>query len=204
MALSIQFAFRDGTSLETIAFDASLQETHAFSAQVTDFPVEEGTNISDHIRARPIELRIEAFISNNPLLNQGLNQTSSGGVNGSQRPARTSRNSIQELAKLQQLMDEGVAVTIFTGFKQYDNMALQSLEVPRDSTVTKGFMVSLHFKQIQTVQSKVSQIKQRTAVRIGAEKLATGNQAAKTPNPSDISGAKNQLESSAYKFLFGN
>lgn len=56
----------DSGQTYTIELDASVREQHDTTAQVTEHPVERGSNIADHIRAEPRRLTIEGVISNTP------------------------------------------------------------------------------------------------------------------------------------------
>lgn len=51
----------------SITLDASLHEQHTGTATITDHPVEQGSNIADHIRPDPDMLTIEGVVSNQPL-----------------------------------------------------------------------------------------------------------------------------------------
>lgn len=48
-------------------FDATISESHDREADVTDYPVEEGSNVADHVRPRPWTLSLETFVSNQPI-----------------------------------------------------------------------------------------------------------------------------------------
>lgn len=158
MSLRIRFTFVEGTQADTIAVDASVSETHSYSADVTDYPVEKGANVSDNIRTRPIMLRVEAFISDYPLQNEGRNQSSSSGLPGFQRPASKTLSSKETLTKLEDLQKKGVLVTVETGIRDYEDMSLESIEVPRDKSLKNGLRVTLSFKQVIVVQTQSSGI----------------------------------------------
>jgi hypothetical protein len=50
-----------------LTFDATISEAHDREADVTDYPVEEGANVADHVRPRPKTLTLETFVSNEPI-----------------------------------------------------------------------------------------------------------------------------------------
>lgn len=156
MALKIQFTFVEGTTADVIVADASVSETHTFAADVTDYPVEEGPNVSDNIRARPIMLRVEAFLSDYPLRNEGRFQASSGGIPGFQRPASKTLASKDAFKKLQDLQTKGTLMTVETGIQKYENMSLENIEVPRDKSLKNGLRVTLSFKQVNVVKTQSS------------------------------------------------
>jgi hypothetical protein len=51
----------------TIWIDVSISEQHSLSADVTEHPVEAGTNIVDNIRPKPRTIRIEGLVTNHPV-----------------------------------------------------------------------------------------------------------------------------------------
>lgn len=50
-----------------IWIDVSVREVHEIQAEVTRHPVEEGTDISDHVRLMPRTLQIEGIVTNHPI-----------------------------------------------------------------------------------------------------------------------------------------
>ena len=52
---------------DSVEFDASKDEDHTGENEVTDFPVEEGANITDHSRPKPRTLQIHAFVTGTPM-----------------------------------------------------------------------------------------------------------------------------------------
>jgi Dit-like tail protein len=67
MATTIIVENELGIFLDVIAFDATPTEQHDSIAVVTEFPVEEGADVADHIRVLPKALSCEVFVSNEPL-----------------------------------------------------------------------------------------------------------------------------------------
>jgi hypothetical protein len=57
----------DRVRLDVITVDATMQETHAAEAEVTEHPVEQGANITDHIRPKLKRYTIDGIISNTPI-----------------------------------------------------------------------------------------------------------------------------------------
>jgi len=156
MALTIRFTFVEGTTADVIAVDASVSETHSYAAEVTEYPVEKGAGVTDNIRAKPITLRVEAFISDYPLTGAGRSQSSSGGTQGSQKPRKEDLASQQILAKLQKLQTQSTLMTVETGLREYQDMALENIEIPRDKSLKNGIRVTLSFKQVQVVKTQSS------------------------------------------------
>lgn len=66
MAASIQRP--DGS---IVYFDVTTAESLGGSSDITDFPVEDNPNISDHIQPKPASFSIQCFITNEPLEDKG-------------------------------------------------------------------------------------------------------------------------------------
>jgi hypothetical protein len=70
--VSITFTTPGGLT-EEIVLDATVRQVHRASATITEHPVEEGSNISDHIRPDLDAIRVEAVITNTPIVQPGSN-----------------------------------------------------------------------------------------------------------------------------------
>jgi hypothetical protein len=49
-----------------VVFDAVTAEAPGFEVAITDYPVELGANLLDHVRMKPLTLRLTAVVSNSP------------------------------------------------------------------------------------------------------------------------------------------
>ena len=66
MPLAITWTNADGT-LDLVQLDVYDSETHGMPTEVTEFPVEDGPDISDNVRRKPKTLTIEGYVSDTPL-----------------------------------------------------------------------------------------------------------------------------------------
>lgn len=137
MAFKLQFVTitPDGARnhIDTLVLDASLSEVHDSDADVTEFPVEQGSDITDNIRLKPKGLQVEALISDFHLSNEGRSQASSGGPSSSQRPLKGHAGDAKTtLAKLEDFQLKGTLIDVETGLKSYRNMVIKSIRTPRD------------------------------------------------------------------------
>ena len=64
--LTITWTNADGT-LDLVQLDVYDTETHGMATEVTEFPVEDGPDISDNVRRKPKTLAIEGYVSDTPL-----------------------------------------------------------------------------------------------------------------------------------------
>lgn len=162
MATKIQLVFQDSGVIDTIVLDATIKESYAITADVTDFPVEEGSDIADNIRRKPDGLTIEGVVTDFPLKNDGRFQTSSGGATGSQRlpaPVPSEARSRAVLKTFEQWIDNGQLLQIETGLKRYKNMAPTSITPSRDKDTKNALRFSLTFKSVVVASLQTVSVK---------------------------------------------
>lgn len=58
-------------SIFFFSFDATVQEGHSAAVDITDHAVEEGANITDHVRPQPLRIALTVRISNTPVTMYG-------------------------------------------------------------------------------------------------------------------------------------
>lgn len=120
-----------------IELDASIQENHRSANAVTSFPVEQGVNISDHVRKEPDSVTIRGIVTDHPLIWGG------GGF---------VKRSIQAYQKVLRMMDDAELISVVTTIRQYDNMIIQSNDTPRNSSLGNAVEFNLTLREIKTVQ----------------------------------------------------
>lgn len=167
-----------------IAADAVVSETHTRSNTVTDHPVEEGVNVSDHSRPEPDTLQVEMYISDTPT---SLEQTQraqkfmqQAGLNAG---ATTQGNSqISEVPgysravrdRLDQYRLQATLLTVTTAIKTYTSMVVQSISETRTAKDAEAFHATVTFKFIRVVQNKLTRRVVSKDGRVG-NKAKTGN-----------------------------
>jgi len=99
----LSFFYTDKQSkIGELIVDAILQESHDWSAKVTEHPVENGETLSDHVQVLPLVLKIEGIISNTPISFLGV-------------PIFTSSNRVEEAyTKLEQIFSKRQPIDIAT------------------------------------------------------------------------------------------
>ncbi len=181
MALRIQFNFVDGNQLETIAMDATLKETYDMTAEITDFPVEGGADISDNIRKKPTGLQLDCIVADFPLKNEGRAQVSSGAPEGFSRPPAQLGRAKSVLDKLEELQAKGRPVSVQTGLgKTYPKMGIESIKLDRDKSISKGLRLAITLKTIIIATSQTVLI-QKARDPIGKGKVTDGKKTGTEP-----------------------
>lgn len=146
--------------IDTIELDASISESHMGEVEITEHPVEQGANVSDHARPKPDILTIEGMVSNTPV-NRSQNQRKIESQ-GFQLTSATNADSIvgqpgvaeTAYTKLLALKDSGKLITVATKLRAYQNMILKSLTVPRDSKTGDVLRFQATFQRIRIAQNK--------------------------------------------------
>lgn len=158
-------------SIDGFPIDATISETHSLSSSVTEYPVESGANLTDHIRALPIEVTMEAIVSDTPLMR--MKPLRDSGRTAPQRAAVASSQALTpQLVQTASALKPDVAkpsqaaldhlvkmhaackpVHIVTSLKTYENMAVTSIEIPRSKDQTGGLWFTVQFRQVQIVEN---------------------------------------------------
>ena len=127
-----------GKKIGTIDIDAFIQETHTATSTITRYPIESGSNVSDHIYNEPKELSINGYVGVAKLLNPDL----------SLDRALDAYNAITELMNKREL------VTIVSGLRVYNNMHIEDFSVDRTKETGANLVFNMTCKEAQIVTSQ--------------------------------------------------
>lgn len=132
-------------SLNGIQFDAIISRETSYTADVPEYPVEDGFMVSDAILTKPIELSVTAFITDMPVT--WKNQLG------------TSKGKYQRVIKqLENLYFSKSIVSLVTSDKVYDSMAITSLSVPETEEMKNAVQVSFTLKEIRVTKASAVSI----------------------------------------------
>lgn len=171
MALSVLFK-ATRAKIGVVELDASISETHTKRVEATTHPVERGAKITDHLRPEPSEIVIEGLVSNTPVGRGAAvravefagtgNMFMSAGVEAS---FATPGYAEEAFAKLRDIAERGELVTVVTSLTTYTDMAIVSLDVPRDRSTGDAIRFSCTLRQIVLVENKVTAVRPQTDPR---------------------------------------
>ena len=120
-----------GTGVALVTFDTMVSEEHRFSSRVTFYPIESGRLISDHIFNQPDVVVLSGLITDTPLsIFAPFNR------------------SVSAFNTLIQLHERREVLDIVTGIKVYRNMAITSLDVPRNVKTGQTLTFNIQFQRI--------------------------------------------------------
>jgi hypothetical protein len=138
--VTIRYFAPDGSYRE-LALDAALSQSHALAVEVTKFPVEDGTVVSDHAILQPDSYRVEGIVTNTPVV-------TADEMAGNDRRAESARALLEIIVRTRE------PVTIDTGGKVLELMVLSALDFPRDAALGDATRFTLSATQIVTVQGE--------------------------------------------------
>lgn len=130
------------TEIGAIPLDCLLSERTQLDSRVTDYTVESGAIISDHIQKRPEVLNLTGTITAAGILVFG------GGGRSKLIAAKDQFRTIH---------DQSVPITVVTGMDLYEDFALQSLSISRDNGGVK-YNIDCTLKHINTVKLQKTDI----------------------------------------------
>ena len=145
-------------TIGTVIVDASLNEEHAKRGELTEYRIEDGSNISDHFILYPDDVRIQGIITNTPIYQEGgstpYDIDSIRALEDADDPVQNAWGAVGRYFVNREVL------TIKTSLETYENMMLTEFAVTRDAT--KG--QSLHFevfakKLVTTATEEVEAIK---------------------------------------------
>jgi hypothetical protein len=182
--------------VDTVQVDACSDESHQLNNTITDHPVEEGFNVTDHSRPDPDVVTLRCFVSNTPLSAQQATRavqegsvrfdtTSTAGVTIGNQTGRGQ----EAFARLKKLRDGGTLIKVITTLRTYESsategMAIQSLSISRTAKNYDGLEFSVTLKQVRIVRNKKTSDKRNKDKRTGKKKKQ-GNQVPKAEESPD-------------------
>lgn len=170
--------------------DCTLEETHTLGADVTDHPVEVGSDISDHRRAGPSMLNMRGFVTDTPsgFLDSALEAFDPGEASRSKDAYKI----------LQEIFDSSDLCSIITDLRLYERMVCTSYVVHRDKDSGKALHFEMAWREIRMVETKTVQV---AALDVPTEPspqpaAKQGKKATTPPQPESRSLLKQGLDTS--------
>ena len=141
MLTTLLFEPKRKGKIGTLEIDVVFEEQPDFDSDVTQYPIETGESISDHVILNPIKLTMRGFISQTPIRILDTNT-----ILG---------NDLVQTAfdKLLEIRDSKDVVDVVTGLKVYSDMIMNRLSFPRDRQTGQSLNFRAEFIQIKKTAS---------------------------------------------------
>lgn len=147
--------------------DLALSESLVLPGEVTQFPVESGADISDHIRVLPEEMTLECLASDTPIGEVATDETRQENGEPVPLPSNDAFHKLVEIRAAKQ------PVTIETSFGTFDNMGIEHLEMNADPAKSGGLFFTVRFKRVNVVTNKRTRTRVRGAMTGGKARTKT-------------------------------
>lgn len=133
--------------VELTKIDLIHSEQHRLKYQSTNFPIEDGSNISDNVIKEPEEITLRGVTSNINVLDGIFNNFS------------TLSRPHDAWQQIKNIADSKQIVTVFTILNTYEDMIITSAQVPEISRTTgQNLIFELTLEQAPTVQTAIGNI----------------------------------------------
>ena len=163
-------------NLFSLDLDVTQDEAHEWSNDVTQFPVEIGSPITDHIQPQPDKVSMSGIISNSAIGEVALNKINNGDD--------LVQNAFDLLRKL---MDDRILVTVYTRYKVYTDMALKSCNIPRDAGIGDSIKFKLEFVNVRMVNTQTVDVPAGISKKLDKK---SGDSVKKKTEPQAVGGKK--------------
>lgn len=130
-------------SVAGIEGDALISEDINYSADIPEYPVENGYNVSDTIILKPLQLSITLYISDSPATWRSRK---------GHKPAANRTKTICN--KLEKLYFERKLVKVITTDKIYTNMGITSMTISHSSETGYARQVQMSLKKVYVTKRK--------------------------------------------------
>lgn len=195
----------NASDADILPIDVTMQRTTNYENDITQIPVEEGLDVTDHVKTKPITMTVEGIISETPLSIEGQKAaliTSGGsfaakqlggfkgglgtaiaGAGAGKLGAKLFQadGSPAELGRaiLEKLALNKTRFRIAVGKKILDDMIISRLSIPEENATGRALKFSATFQQIRVVKGQTVFIQKiaRSAAHSAGSKTNLGAQA---------------------------
>jgi hypothetical protein len=176
---------------DALEVDVTVSEIYEFPSEVTDHPVETGTNVTDHVRPGNETCRFECIVSNTPIV---VPRTHMNGVGGSVRAVQLSIGGNAQMLQFDgpfnrvrsvheqilQLRRDATIINLFTGFQSVTGVVISSYNVERHPDTGDALSFTLECRKVRIVSTMTAPVPLR---RRNQRRNNRGNQPPTQPAP---------------------
>ena len=138
-------AAKEPVSIGGITFDALIDADETWQSDVPSYPVEAGFEVSDTIVIRPVTLTMSLFLTNSPVTWKDLHDE---GV-----------YRVQEvIERLEQLYFKKTPVAVKTNERDYGNMAIVSIGLPKKIETGTSKLIPVSLQQVMVTELQTAAI----------------------------------------------
>ncbi len=168
-------------SIDGIEFDALIEQSTEYSAEVPEYPTEEGFNVSDTIIISPENISMTLYVTETP-------------VTWKKRFGATNFQRVDEIERrLEHLFMSKKLITVVTSDAVYEDMALLSYSISKSADVGYAREIPITLKKIIRTESKTVTIPASYG-KSGATGVSAGTANTKSSSSSSSSSSGSSFE----------
>lgn len=169
-------------SIDGIEFDALLDQSMDYEADVPEYPTEKGFSVSDNISLKPETLSMTLYVSDTPVTWKSRFGSGKGRVE-------------KVVKQLQDLYFAKKVVTVVTSDAVFDSMAITSISFSKSADVGYAREIPISLKKIIVTESSTTSIPDSygksgtTGASAGTANTTAGSSGNSSKSKSDDSGS---------------
>jgi hypothetical protein len=167
--------------IDDFLIDCVLNEEHTFESEVTEYPVEDGADITDNVRPKPIVVTMDCIISNTPL--PPISSLRGPRDDGTAFSLLSATRGVLQVTPAQEayqrmmiIRNAREPVTIRTSLDTFKNMVLKNLTIPRASGSGDALRFTASWQQVEIITNV-------RGTRVAIPGAKTGTSKNKPPAP---------------------
>jgi hypothetical protein len=153
MAVWFSYTLPGDDTLTFYQSDLTVRESVKRPASATQWPIEDGASISDHVKIDSVNLMLEGFISDTPIRKETSYPVVSSGLTRSQQ----AHDKIVELQKAK------VIVEVFTDAAIYETMLVETVTHDKNKSKRGGLWLVVQLREARLVSAQDVRIKDSPA-----------------------------------------
>lgn len=199
MAINFLFGVKEPGKIGSLLLDANINEVHDYSNEISRFPIESGSDISDHVRQEPERLTIEGFITNSPVQFLGGIFTGDRVKEGFEYLMKYAGYDYPSQADSPTATpNKFTLVTVVTGLRVYSDMGIVRISIPRNSRTGEALRFNIELRRVRFTSSQYIIIQNTSESKPAAERI--NDQASSKADIGKQTG--NEVNTSRAKVLF--
>lgn len=175
-----------GPVIDTVQVDAAITETHEIAAEVMDYPIERGSDLTDHRRVMPRRLSISGVLSEFPVSSAGNELDLTDEMHPRVSNSLPTTDALdQRYRELLGIVNSPEPFQVVTGLEVYPSMSFISFRVTRDKTTGGTIRFEGELREVLFASSLEVEVKPSVADKPRVEqKKVLGPKQPAEPNPS--------------------
>ena len=161
------------STIGDLEVDAITSRTANFTSEVSEYPVEDGFPISDHVTRKPLTLSMEVICTPSPVDGTAGLFSILGAANERKNNAANTMYGVAN--KIQEIYKRGEPITIRTPDSIYHNMVMTHAPLARKVEDGICYRLQLEFTQVRIIAPKTATVGDDVKGKTGTSEVNAGS-----------------------------